>query len=110
MKIIGKIKDDDIFYSKGFLGIFWRRGLLVDSLQGHFKMKPYIVYEIDITEGNRFQIEDASKSLHYNISLIKDKKYDGYIGLVCKTEFNKLFFTPDPDKLYDIMVTEILKE
>lgn len=111
MKILGKIKYSDTFCTKGFLGIFWPKGIIVDGIVINFDMKRGVVYEIEIIEGSKFEIENTASSRFYHIRkmLSRDGKRSRYIGLVCKTEFDKLFFTPDSDKLYDITVTEVKK-
>lgn len=95
-------------------GNVYYKGKLVDDLSGVL-MKSFglrssriFKYEITIVEGSRFNV---SKDKEYYFVYINNSSTQGrrYKGLVCKEQFNKLFFALDTSKAYDVTVKKIRK-
>lgn len=78
-------------------------GWLMSYLANHFKMEYGCRYAITIVEGTKYRFIDDGEG--YNIQLIDDTKL--YLSFVCSRGFNKLFFTPDYNKTYDITVKKV---
>ena len=85
-------------------------GMLVDTIRKHFKLKSGHNYEITIIEGKKyiFKIHEGSMSMYYDVYR-KCFLFNDYVGLVCKEEFDNLFFVPDLKKRYDITVKKVKK-
>lgn len=72
------------------------------SLRNSYKFK----YRINIVEGGdfTFRAENDDFNIDDFYYLYENTRY---IGLICKDEFNKLFFEPEEDKKYNITVKKV---
>jgi len=75
-------------------------GYLVSNIRLCFGLKNNRKYKIIIVEGTEFSICKDSRDY-----TIWDKNQ--YLGMICRKKFEKLFFTFDVNKKYDIIVEEI---
>lgn len=86
--------------------VFYRRsnkGVLVPSIFRNFGISCGGRYEITITEGTEYLFK---KGRCYYI--LRNKNM-GYSGVLCAKAFDKLFFSPNFKKRYDITVKEVTK-
>lgn len=69
-------------------------------IRKHFQLTSNGRYQITITEGGKYKfVKDGH---WYNLV-----EGEFMIGWICRSEFSKLFFTPDYTKTYDIKVKRI---
>ena len=87
-----------------------RLGLIVRAISNHFTLRAGYDYEVTIVEGKKyiFKIHEGSMSMYYDVYR-KCFLFNDYVGLVCKEEFDNLFFVPDLKKRYDITVEKVKK-
>ncbi len=78
------------------------RGTLTYFIRDYFKLPYFGKPRITIREEGPYTFKFVFNSVFYEMS--KDSQY---IGIVCKEEFERLFFKPDGDKGYDIIVKEV---
>ena len=70
----------------------------------HFGLVKNGKFAITIVEGNCYSFEAGNE--FYDI-MLDNGGVEQFISLVCKVYFNKLFFTPQKNKKYDITVKEV---
>jgi len=91
-------------------GVYYRNvelGVLVDTIKSSFSMSQSGRYAITIVEGGNFDFIHSPlhhAHLYYCVTCRSSKKF---LGLICKKEFDKLFFVPDENKRYNITVKKV---
>ncbi|HDY90057.1 MAG TPA: hypothetical protein ENH82_18290 [bacterium] len=86
-------------------GVYYRgqhRGTLTCFIKDYFKLPYSGKVQITIGEEGPYTFK-----LIFNNTLYEVGKDSQYIGVVCGKEFERLFFKPDGDKGYDIIVKEV---
>ncbi len=78
------------------------RGYVTTGTRNHFKLPYNGKVRITIKEEGPYKFASRHMS-----SLIEIRKDSSYIGIVCREEFERLFFKPDEHKSYDITVKEV---
>ena len=78
------------------------RGYVTMGIRNHFKLPRHGKVRITIKEEGPYKLA----SFHAP-SVIEIRKDSSFIGIVCREEFERLFFKPDEYKSYDIIVKEV---
>ncbi len=78
------------------------RGTLTCSIRDSFKLPYFGKVRITIGEEGPYRFTLCHMSDMYKIH-----KHSEYLGIVCGEEFEWLFFRPDGDKGYNIVVKEV---
>lgn len=105
MKRIIEMSGNDFYHRDEYLGY------ATFKIRHTFKLKNGETYQITITEGSQYVFKShssrtSSSSRFYGITALEG---NSHCGIICKKEFNELFFTPDPNKKYDITVKKVKK-
>ncbi len=91
-----EMKSSRAYYRSAFIGY------IVNSIKEHFGLPRDGKARIIIGEEGPYRFTLCHMSGMYEIH-----KHSEYIGIVCGGEFERLFFRPDDDKGYDIIVKEV---
>ncbi len=75
------------------------RGILTCSIREHFRLSQFGKVRITIEEKGPYKFKPSCNDTLYE--LYKDSKY---AGVICREQFERLFFRPDGRKSYSITV------
>ena len=96
------LKDGTVYYRNVDLGE------LVDNITDQFDIRDDGKYSITVEEDIDGVFSFESDEPDDDRTLYHELHYEGiYIGIVCMAHFDKLFFTPDERKNYNIIVKKV---
>ena len=99
------ISKNSIAYKPRKLWFNKHLGAIQPKIRKYFNVEYNKIYNVSISEGTDFSLSIYQP---FNVMFyILTSPEGSELGLICKDIFDKMFFTPDTNKTYNITVEEI---